>query len=103
MYLWHNIRIVHVYLWQNIRIVHVYLWHNIRTVHEYEVGVEKFILRITIWHYKACRVMTNGDPEAWISLSHQISIKKILLYHPNSNDGYIFLLTIQFLIFSFRI
>ena len=29
---------------------------------ECEGGTEKFVLRITHWHYEACRVVTIGDP-----------------------------------------
>ena len=27
-----------------------------------EERIEKSVRRITVWHHKACRVMTNGDP-----------------------------------------
>ena len=47
--------------------------------------------RITVWHHEACRVMTNGDPEGWIFLSH-----------PYTNNGFFFLLTINYRIFMFR-
>ena len=43
-------------------------------------------LRITVWHHKACRVMTNGDPEG-----------RIFLFHPHMNNEFFFLLTIYFL------
>ena len=39
---------------------------NIRIYHECEGGIEKSVPRITDWHHKACRVMTNGDPEGRI-------------------------------------
>ena len=52
------------------------------------VGLQKSITRITNWHHKACRVMTNGDPQGWIFLSH-----------PHMNNGFIFLLTTKYLIF----
>ena len=35
--------------------------------HECEGQKEKSVPRITL---SACRVMTNGDPEAWFFLSH---------------------------------
>ena len=34
----------------------------IRIYHECEAGKEKSVPRITFWHHRACRVMTNGDP-----------------------------------------
>ena len=46
--------------------------NNIRIYHECEGRTEKSVLRITIWHHEACRVMTNGDPEGHIFLpSHK--------------------------------
>ena len=42
---------------------------NIRIHHESEGRIEKFVPRITFWHHKACRVMTNGDHEGRIFLS----------------------------------
>ena len=47
--------------------------------------------RITVWHHEACRVMTNGDPEGWIFLSH-----------PYTNNGFFFLLIVKYRIFMFR-
>ena len=38
---------------------------------------------ITNWHHEACQVMTNGDPEG-----------QIILSHPNTINGFLFLLTI---------
>ena len=35
----------------------------IRIHHECEGRIEKTVPRFTVWHHKACRVMTNGDPE----------------------------------------
>ena len=58
---------------------------NIRIHHQWEVGIRKSITRITVWLYEACRVMTNGDPEGWIFLSH-----------PHSNSGLFFMLTIKY-------
>ena len=40
----------------------------IRIHHENEDGIEKYVLRITDWHHKACRVMTNGDREGPICI-----------------------------------
>ena len=36
---------------------------TIRIYHECEGGIEKSDPRITNWHHKACRVMTNSDRE----------------------------------------
>ena len=38
----------------------------IRIHQECESGIEKSVLRITVWHHEACRVMTNGDSEGQI-------------------------------------
>ena len=54
--------------------------HIIRIFHECEDGIVKSIPRITIWHYEACRVMTNVDLEG-----------QILLSHPHLNNGSFFL------------
>ena len=43
---------------------------NIRIHHECEGGTEKSVWRITDWHHKACRVVTKGDHEGGIFLSH---------------------------------
>ena len=56
-----------------------------------ESGIEKSIPRIIIWHYTACRVIANGDPEEWIFLSH-----------PHTNNGFFFLLTIENHFFIFQ-
>ena len=42
----------------------------IRIYHEFEGGIEKSVPRITDWHHEVCRMMTNGDSEGWIFLSH---------------------------------
>ena len=39
---------------------------NKRIYHECEGGIEKLVLRITIWHHEAGRVVTNGDLEGQI-------------------------------------
>ena len=33
--------------------------------------IEKSVRRITVWHNKVCRVMTNGDAEGQIFTSHK--------------------------------
>ena len=53
--------------------------------HEYEGRIENSVLRMTIWHHKACLVMTNGDPKGWTFLSYS-----------HQNNGIFFLLTIRF-------
>ena len=53
--------------------------------HECEGRIEKSVPRITVWHHKACRVMTNGDPDGLIFLSY-----------PHTNNGFSFLLTTVF-------
>ena len=58
----------------------------IRIYNECDVGIEQFVLRITEWHHEACRVMTNGDREG-----------RIFLSHPHTNNGLFFLLTAEHL------
>ena len=53
----------------------------IRIYHKCEGKIEKSVLRITIWHHEACRVMTNGDLEG-----------RIFLSYPHTNKGFFFLL-----------
>ena len=60
----------------------------IRICHVCEGGIEISIQRITIWHHKACRVMTNGDRKGQIFLSH-----------PHT---FFFLLTIKYCIFIIK-
>ena len=55
---------------------------HIRIYHEAKGGMEKSVMRITIWHHKACQVMTNGD-----------RVGQIFLSHPHTNNGFFFLLT----------
>ena len=55
---------------------------NIRVHRECEGRIEKSVPRITLWHHKACRVMTSGDQEGGIFLSYL-----------HMNNGCLFLLT----------
>ena len=59
--------------------------YNLRIYHECEGRIEKSVPRIAVLHHKACRVMTNGDPEGQIFLSY-----------PHTNNGFVFLLTTVF-------
>ena len=61
----------------------------IRIHHECEGGIEKSVLRTTDWHHDACPVMTNGDHDG-----------RIFLSHPHSNKGFFFLLTTKYLILN---
>ena len=54
--------------------------------HECEGGIEKSVPRITDWHYEACRVMTNGDREG-----------RIFLSHPHTNNVFFFSLILKHL------
>ena len=47
--------------------------------------MEKSVPRITAWHHEACRVMTSSDHEGQIFLSY-----------PHMNNGFFFLLTIEY-------
>ena len=51
---------------ESINICSAELTSNIRIHHENEGRIEKSILRITDWHHKACRVITNGDSQGRI-------------------------------------
>ena len=42
----------------------------IRIYHECKGRIRKSIQRITVWHHEICQVITNGDPEGWIFISH---------------------------------
>ena len=65
------------------------LCDNIRIHHECEGGIEKCVPRITNWHHEACRVITIGDREG-----------RIFLSHPHTNNGAFFLLTtLKYLIY----
>ena len=66
-------------------VLSINLYSTIRIYHECEGRIEKSVLRIAVWHHKACRVMTNGDPEGQIFLSY-----------PHTNSGFFFLLTTVF-------
>ena len=63
-----------------------FMYKNIRIYHECEGRIEKSVLRIAVWHHKACRVMTNGDPEG-----------RVFLSYPHTNNGFLFLLITVFL------
>ena len=52
-----------------------------------EGRIEKSVPRITDWHHEACQVMTNGDREGQIFLSHWYK-----------NNGFFFLLNAKYLI-----
>ena len=56
-----------------------------RIFHECEGRIEKSVPTIAVWHHKACRVMTNGDLE-----------RRIFLSHSHRNNGFFFLLTTAF-------
>ena len=59
---------------------------DIRIYHECERWIEKSVSRIAVWHYEACVVMTNGDPEG-----------RIFLSYPHTNNRLFFLLTTVFI------
>ena len=59
--------------------------------HECEGGIEKSVPRITDWHHEACRVMTKGDREGQVFLSH-----------PHTNDGFFFSLSTNYLILYWK-
>ena len=61
---------------------------GLRIHHKCEGGIEKSVLRITDWHHEACQVMTNGDRQG-----------RIFLSHPHMNNGFFFLFTTKYHIF----
>ena len=65
----------------------LFVCENIKIHYECEGGIEKFVSTITDCHHEACRVMTNGDREG-----------RIFLSHPNTKNGLFFLLTAKCLI-----
>ena len=60
----------------------MYVHYLIRIYHECEGRIEKYVLRITVWHHEACRVIINGDPEG-----------RIFQSYPHTKNGFFFLLT----------
>ena len=73
-----------IFLTHQIRISGIFIsGKNIRTYPECEGGIEKSVPRITVWHHKACRVMTNGDPEGQFFLTHRIRISDIFISGKN--------------------
>ena len=59
--------------------------------HECEGGIENPIPRITFCYHEARRVMTNGDREGWIFLSHL-----------HMHNEFFVLLTIKYSIFELK-
>ena len=57
----------------------------IRIHYKCQGGIEKNVPRITDGHHEACRVMTSGDHEG-----------RIFLSHPHTNNGFVFLLTAKY-------
>ena len=64
---------------------------TIRICHECEGGIEKSVPRITDLHQEACRVMTIGDCEG-----------RIFLSHPHSNNRFFFLHATKYLILYWK-
>ena len=42
--------------------------------------IEKFVLRIAVWHHEACRVVINSGPEG-----------RIFLSYPHTKNGFFYL------------
>ena len=59
--------------------------HIIRIHHECEGRIEKSVPMINAWHHEACWVMTNGDLQG-----------RIFISHPHTNNGFFSLLNIKF-------
>ena len=73
----------------NVKSLKDQIAETLRIHHECQGGIEKSIWRIIDWHHEAWRVMTNGDREGQIFLSH-----------PQTNIGFFFLLTTIYLILN---
>ena len=78
-------------------ILNAVLTKNIRIYHECEGGIEKSGLRITVWHHMACRVKTKSD-RVITNGNHE---GQIFLSHPYANNGFLFLLTNKYRVFYF--
>ena len=72
-------------------IIYDHLTNIVRIYHVCELWRDKSVLRITVWHHEACRVMTNGAPEGQIFASHD-----------HTNSGFFFLLNIVYFKISFQ-
>ena len=70
-----------------ITLLNVMSHYKIRIHPVFEGGIDKTILRIPDWHHEACQVITSGDTEG-----------RIFLSHPHKNNGFFFLLTTKYLI-----
>ena len=62
-----------------------YLVYNIRIYQECKGAIEKSVPRNAVWVEETCLVMTNGDSEGQIFLSHT-----------QRNNGFFFMLTIKY-------
>ena len=56
----------HTFKQMDEKIISILHLKIIRIYHECEDRIEKYVLRIAVWHQEACRVLTNGDPEGQI-------------------------------------
>ena len=63
----------------------------IRIYQECEGGIEKSVRGITVWHHEACLVMTNGDREEQIFLSHPRTINGLFFSCSQLNAAYLYL------------
>ena len=63
----------------------MFLRKTIRIYHECEGRIEKSLPRIAVWHHQARQMMTNGDHEG-----------RIFLSHPITNNGFFFLPTTKY-------
>ena len=62
---------------------------NKRIYHECEGWIGKSILRIVVWHHKACQVMTNGDSEGRIFPSYPHTNNELFFCSPLNTSFYI--------------
>ena len=64
------------------------VWGEVIRIYECEGGIIKSVLTINVWYQESCTMMTNGDHEGQIFLSH-----------PHTKNRIFFLLTIKYCIF----
>ena len=63
--------------------------YSIRIHHECESEIGKSVPRINVWHHEACRVMTNGDTEGRIFISHPHTINGFFSCSPLNTTFYV--------------
>ena len=85
----HNYNVVcFVVCWNEVKVSRT---NSIWIHHECAGKIEKSVPRTTDWQHEACQMMTNGDHEGWIFISHS-----------HTNNRFFFFLTIKYRILCLR-